>query len=65
MPKQGGRIAQLRLQYRWDYLKQLLADSEEPAYYEATARAFLGEALSSSAEKNPVLEELHRIHWGH
>lgn len=61
MSKQDGRIAQLRLQYQWDYLKQLLADSEEPAFYEATARVFLGESLSAM-EKNPVLDELNRIH---
>jgi hypothetical protein len=62
MPKHNGRIAQLRLQFQWDYLKQLLADSEEPAHYEATARAFLGEAMLAT-EKNPVLDELNRIYY--
>lgn len=61
MSKEDGHVAQLRLQLQWDYLKQLLADSEEPAYYEATARAFLGEALLAT-EKNPVLDELNRIY---
>jgi hypothetical protein len=61
MSKSDGRIIQLRLQLQWDYLKQLLADSEEPASYEATARAFLGEALLVT-EKNPVLDELNRVH---
>lgn len=61
MSKLDGRVAQLRLQYQWDYLKHLLADSEEPAYFEATARAFLGEALLGT-ERNPVLDELNRIH---
>lgn len=61
MSKRDGRIAQLHLQLQWDYLKQLLADSEEPAYYEATARAFLSETLLVT-EKNPVLDELNQIH---
>jgi len=61
MTKYEGRMAQLRLQLQWDYLKHLMAESEEPAYFEATARAFMGDALEVS-EKNPVFEELHRIH---
>jgi hypothetical protein len=61
MPKHDGHVAQLRLQLQWDYLKQLLADSEEPAYYEATARVFLGEAMLAM-EKNPVLDELNRVY---
>lgn len=64
MGKHGGGVAQLRLQLQWDYLKHLMAESEEPAYYEATARAFMGEAMPVS-EKNPVLEELNRAHVGY
>ena len=63
MGRQGGGVAQLRLQLQWDYLKQLLAESEEAACFEAAARAFMGEALPVN-EKNPVLEELNRVNAG-
>lgn len=64
MSKRGRARArypeQLRLQLQYDYLQQLLATSEEPASYEATARTLLGEALFA-AEKSPVWEELNRM----
>ncbi len=59
MAKRGGN-EQLHLELQYDYLRQLLTASEEPACYEAAARAFLGEALPS-IEKSPVWDELSRM----
>ncbi len=60
MDKQSKKPIQLHLELRLDYLKNINACCEDPAFYESMSQALMGEYTHPS-NSYPMLNEITRM----